>query len=206
MMRILAITVPELKDERAAAEAHFRERGVPVEFVDGIHGVTSGIDSNLTYDYDNPGTNFKVGCKIISLALNHYIVWSACMLLPDEIFMILEADAKFPEDWSARLNQVRLDVPTDWDIIYVGSCNCTGKTFEHVKGDVYRVDVSNPHNMPHCSHSILYTKKAIKVALETQRRFYVGVDLALIFHTLPLLNVYVVLPSITGQFGTRIEA
>lgn len=204
-MRTICITVPELKDERAAAEAHFKERGVAADFIDGIHGVKSGIDSTLPYEYDNPKSGFRVGPKIISLALNHYMTWVACTLLPDETFLILEADAKFPEDWRARLNQMMLDVPSDWDVIYVGSCNCTGKTFEHIKGEVYKVNVSDFHSCPHCSQSILYTKKAIRVAIETQRRFYVGVDLALIFHTLPLLNVYVVLPSITGQFGTHID-
>lgn len=198
-MKTICIVVPELKDERAAAEAHFRERGVPVEFVNGIHGVTSGLMTKFPYDYDHPGTNFNVGQKIISLAINHYVVWSACMLLPDETFLILEADANFPEGWQAKFNQALLDVPPDWDVLYVGSCNAEAKPMEHVKGDVYKVDVNNPHAAPHCSHAILYTKKAIRTALETQRRFYVGIDLALIFHTLPLLNVYCLRPRLITQ-------
>ncbi len=200
-MKLICITVPELQAERDKAQAHFKERGVNAEFISGIHGVTSGLVTTFNYDYDHPGTQFNVGAKIISLAINHMMAWTACTLLQDETFLILEADAKFPEDWSARLNQALLDLPDDWDILYVGSCNCMGKNFEHVKGSVHRVNTADNHQCPQCSQAILYTRNAIRVCIATQRRFYVGVDLALIFHTLPLLKTYVILPRLVSQFN-----
>ncbi len=198
-MRVIAITIPELQGERDAAEAHFRERGVNAEFISGIHGVTSGLVTTFPYEFDNPGSNFNVGAKIISLAINHYMVWTACTLLPDETFLILEADAKFPEDWQPRLNQALLDMPEDWDVLMLGSCNCNGKKFEHIKGNIHKVNAVDPHQAPQCSHATLYTKAAIRVAIATQRKFYTGIDLALIFHTFPLLNVFVYLPRLIGQ-------
>lgn len=197
--RNFCITIPELEGEEVKAKAHFDSVGLAVEFVHGIHGVKSGIDSTLPYEFDNPGSGFKVGPKIISLALNHYMVWTACMVCPEELFLVLESDAKFELDWKEKLNQALLDLPEDWDVLYVGSCNCDGKTFQHIKGQVYRVNTSDIHQTPQCTHAILYTKRAIQICLETQRKFYVGVDLALIFHTLPLLNSYVLLPRLASQ-------
>lgn len=204
-MKVLCITIPELPGEEATAKAHFDSVGLSVEFVHGIHGVKSGIDSTLPYEFDNPGSGFKVGPKIISLALNHYIAWSICKALPDEMFLVLESDAKFEEDWKARLNQALLDIPEDWEVLMLGSCNCAGKPMEHIKGNIHRVDTSNPHHMPQCSQATLYRPSAIKTILETQRKFYTGIDLALIFHSFPLLKLYAYLPRLVDQFGIVIE-
>lgn len=216
-LKIFCITVPELEGERAAAEAHFKERNVPVEFISGIHGVKSGIATTLSYEFDNPGSGFNVGPKIISLCINHLLAWTACSVLPaDDMFLILEADAKFEEGWEQRLTNAISHLPADWDMLYVGSCNCAGKEFTHVGGCVYRVNndyVKNKdfqlaaredftdgvHQTPQCTQAILYSKKGINACIETQRKFYVGVDLALIFHTIPKVNCYVVLPRLISQ-------
>lgn len=203
-MRIFCITCPEIVGEQERAKAHFDDRGVPAEFILGIHGVTSGLVTTIPYEFDNPGSNFNVGPKIISLCLNHMLVWTACSVLPDESFLVLESDAKFPEDWKDRLDSAVASLPHDWDVLYVGSCNCAGKPSEHVAGDVYRMSAANPHHAPQCTHAILYSKKAIPIILQTQRKFYTGIDLALIFHSLPLLNVYCLLPRLVDQFNIEI--
>lgn len=200
-MRTICITVPEIAGEEEASRKHFEERGVVAQFLHGIHGVTSGLVSTLPYEFDNPGSNFNVGAKIISLAINHYMAWAACSLMPDDSFFILESDAKFPEDWKMRLNKALIDLPDDWDVLFVGSCNCDGKPSEHIAGDVYRMRADNPHHAPQCSHATLYAAKAIPILLETQRKFYTGIDLALIFHTLPKLNTYAILPRLVDQFN-----
>lgn len=204
-MKIFCITVPELEGEREAAQKHFDERQVPVEFIRGIHGVKSGIATTLPYEFDNPGSGFNVGPKIISLCINHMLAWTACSVLPDDMFLILESDAKFEPDWFVRLNNALLDAPPDWDVIFIGSCNCKGKPMTHIKGDVYQIDTTNPHHMPQCSHATLYNKRAINMCIDTQRKLYTGIDLALIFHTLPHLKVLTVLPRIADQHGINIE-
>lgn len=203
-MRIFCITCPEIVGEQERAKAHFDERGVPAEFILGIHGATSGLVTTLPYEFDNPGSNFNVGPKIISLCLNHVLAWTACSVLSDESFLVLESDAKFPEDWRARLDAAMTILPEGWDVLYVGSCNCSDKPTEHIGGDVYRMSAVNPHHAPQCTHAILYSKKAIPVILQTQRKFYTGIDLALIFHSLPLLSVYCLLPRLVDQFNIEI--
>lgn len=204
-MRTICITVPEIAGEEEAARKHFAERRVNAQFLHGIHGVTSGLVSTLPYEFDNPGSGFNVGPKIISLAINHYMAWAACSLLPDDIFFILESDAKFPEDWSVRLNLAMRDLPEDWDVLFVGSCNCAGKPTKHIAGDVYQMWADNPHHAPQCSHATVYAAKVIPVLLETQRKFYTGIDLALVFHTLPRLKFFAILPRLVDQFNIVLQ-
>jgi GR25 family glycosyltransferase involved in LPS biosynthesis len=204
-MRTFCIVCPEIKGEQEAAQKHFNDVGIKVDFIQGIHGETSGLVTTLPYEFDNPGSNFNVGPKIISLCLNHVLAWTACSVLPDDMFLILESDAKFPPDWKQRIDQAIADLPPDWDVLYVGSCNCAGKPVVPIKGDLYKMSAENPHHAPQCTQAILYTPKAIRKILSTQRKFYTGIDLALIFHSLQFLNVYVVLPRIVDQHGIIIE-
>lgn len=204
-MRCFCLVCPEITGEQERAKAYFDSIGLPVEFIQGIHGATSGLVTTHLYEVDHPGSGYKVGTKISALCLSHILAWTACSVLPDDTFLILESDAKFIPDWKARLEQAVADLPPDWDMLYVGSCNCDGKPREHVKGDVYRMSAANPHDAPQCTHAILYNKKAIPVVLRTQRKIYTGIDLSLIYQTLPLLNVYVVLPRIAEQWNTEIS-
>jgi len=204
-MRVFCITIPEISGEEAKAKAHFDEMEVPAEFIHGIHGTTSGLVSTLPYEFDNPGSGFNVGAKIISLAVNHVIAWNVCDKLCDDYFLILESDAKFEPGWKEKFKQALADLPNDWQVLFLGSCNCSGKPMQHIQGNIFKVDTTNPHHMPQCSHATVYRKSAIKTILETQRKFYTGIDLALIFHSFPLLNVFVCLPRIVDQFGIVIE-
>lgn len=203
-MRILCLVCPEIAGEQEKAQRHFDEVGIQAEFINGIHGVTSGLQTSHTYEFDHPGTDYHIGPKTLGMMLSHIIAWNTCALLPDDTFLILESDAKFPPDWKLQLAQAFDYMPPDWDVLYVGSCNCDNKPKQHIGGNVYKFDCTEPHHAPQCTHAILYHRKAIPTIIRTQRKFWCGSDLALVFHSLPLLNTYAVLPRIADQFDTEI--
>ncbi len=178
---------------------HFAERGVDAQFFYGIHGPKLGVETTLTYEVDNPGTGFKIGAKPTGCWLSHRALWAALLLLPDEIFFVLEDDAEFPENWRTMVNQAVHDAG-DFDILYVGSCCTEGKPTRHIAGNVYEV------KWPLCTHGYIVRRSALHVLIETldAARLYAPIDIALAFHSLPKLKTRVVKPRILDQFNTEI--
>jgi GR25 family glycosyltransferase involved in LPS biosynthesis len=200
-MRTFCLSLPETPERREAAKHHFLERGVEAEFIDGIHAENFGLLTWRTYDVDHPGTGFRIPAKHVGLCLSHYVAWSICAHLPDEWFMILEDDADFAPDWKPRLEQAVREAPPDTDILLIGSCNCMDKPRIQIAGSetLWRVQ------WPQCTQAMVIHRKAIPTLIQTQRKIYAPIDLALIFHSYPHLNVYTVLPRIVGQRGQEIN-
>lgn len=196
-MTTFCIFCPELPERAAAAQAHFEKIGLNARFVYGIHGQTYGVQTSHTYDVDR-ANGHTIGYRHTGMNLSHYICWNICAQYPDETFLILEDDAQFEPDWKARINQVVLDAPENWDMIYVGSCNCLDKPKTHIKGELFRVE------HPQCTHAYLITKHCAKILLETQRKCFAPIDLSLILKSLPSLNHFTVLPRIASQRNQEI--
>lgn len=196
-IRPFVVCVPEMPARTQFIIDHFRERGVlPVEVFNGISGRDSGLVTEHTYDFDNPGTNYKIGKNPVACWVSFYMLWSALNILPDAHFMTMEYDAKFDADWRPRAEQAMKDVPPDFDLLYLGSCCCKGKPMKRIKGDVYEM------NQMQCGHCTIVAKKALPIMLATQRKVYAPLDVSLAFHTLPHLKCYVVLPRPVSQFDT----
>lgn len=186
----------------ARARQHFAERGVNAQFFFGIHATQLAIENTLTYEVDNPGTNFRIGPKPTGCWLSHRAVWAACLLLsedPNELFFILEDDAKFPEDWKERVEAAVRDA-RDFDMLYIGSCCTEGRPTKHIAGNVYEVQ------WPLCNHGYIVRRSALMTMIETQdaARLYAPIDISLVFHTMEQLKVGTVKPRILDQFDTEI--
>ncbi len=199
-MRIICLNVPEDTERRVQAEAHFRERGVTVEWMDGINAKVAGLFTTHPYLHNDPERGGHIIPQgQVGVALSHIMAWTVCQFLDDPCVMIVEDDVDFPEDWRERLSGALFSVPKDADMLYVGSCNCADKPTLHIAGDVFEV------KWPFCTHAYIVWKKALPVMLATQRKIYAPVDLALYFETLPKLRVYTVLPTIALQRGTPLS-
>lgn len=198
-MRRFCLSLPETPERTEKAREHFRQQRVyDVTFFHGLHAEKAGIQTHHLYEVDNPGTGFKIGFKPTGIWLAHWALWSALNLLWDEHFMVIETDAKFPDDWHTRVNSALTDAPRDFDMLYVGSCCCDGRPRTHIKGDVYEV------KWPLCTHCYIVAKKALPILLETQRKIWAPIDIGLTFESHPKLKVYTVLPRIVEQFDTVI--
>lgn len=198
--RTFCLTLPENPGRKEAASEHFRKRGVSVEFFNGIHGKTAGLNTIHPYELDHPGSGFRMGFAPTGIFLAHYILWSALQLLPEEHFMVLEDDAMFPENWRQRTEQALQDTPGDFDMLYNGSCCCEGRPKTQIKGEVWEV------KYPQCTHAYIVAKKALPVLLSTLRKIYAPVDIQMNLHSHPGMKIYTVLPRLVSQFDTDIPA
>lgn len=199
-LRAICITLPETPERTQRAAEHFKERKVTVKFWHGIHAEKFGLNTVHNYEVDNPGTNFKIGFKPTGIWLSHWVLWAALDMKQalDDAYMILEIDAKFPENWAERLKKALADTPPDWDMLYIGSCCCSGRPTKHIAGEVYEV------KYPLCTHAYCVAPKALPVLLATQRKVYAPIDISMTFHSHPQMKVYTVLPRIVDQFDTEI--
>lgn len=213
-MRIICITVNDGNHNRAdgmygpkdtpipstKVRAHFAARGVDAQFFYGIHAPKLGIVTTLPYEADNPGSGFNIGAENVGCWLSHRALWAALLLLTDDLFFIVEDDAKFPEDWRQRVDQAVLDAD-DFDLLYIGSCCTADKPARHIAGVVYEV------RWPLCTHGYIVRRSALLTLIETQdaARLYAPIDISLVFHSLPQLKTRVVKPRILDQFDTEIS-
>lgn len=185
---------------------HLASVGVDYNFFPGIDGDVWGLETILPYGEDAPGTGYRIGGKVIGISLSHYMLWTVLSKLPGpygnfdpwDYFWINEDDVRFVADWRSRLEQALIDVPRDWDMLYVGSCCCADKKPDQVRGNVWRVQY------PTCAHSYMVRRKALPIMLETQQLAWAGIDTQLIFRTHPLIKVYTILPRLVEQQNTHL--
>lgn len=194
-MKTFCITLPERPEEKERARKHFEERGMTVQFIDGINAEVFGLRTEHTYDFDNPGTDYHIGAKDVGLFLSHYAAWIACSTHDDDLFLILEADALLVENWKERLDSCleRAKKLGNFDIMYIGSCHCLDKHKSQLDDDLWNV------MYPLCTHAYVVTKRGIEILLRTQRDCYASIDCALMQRSLPHMEVLTVLPRIADQ-------
>jgi GR25 family glycosyltransferase involved in LPS biosynthesis len=197
-MKCFFISLPETPKRTQRANEHFESIGLDVQFVQGIHAKTFGLLTSHTYDFDHPESGYHIPAKHVGLCLSHYVAWSVCAALTDEMFIIMEDDVLFEEAWKERLDKALADVPKDWDMLFIGSCNCQDKPSIHCSGEVFEI------KWPMCTHCYAVTKKGIQILLETQRDIFAPIDLALIHRSFEKMKVYTIIPRICSQFGQEI--
>ncbi len=198
-MKTFIICCPEFPERNEAAKRHLASRGLEPESIWGIHGETFGLLPSRPYNEDRPGCGFLNPISQVGLMLSHYMVWQVCQHLDDDKFMILEDDAKFPEDWVDRFATFMDDVPQDWDILLLGNSNTHDKEKKQICGDVWEVFY------PFCTHCYVVRRKALQTLLANCRDATLKIDISLIRNAYPLLRVYTCLPRIVEQRGTELE-
>lgn len=197
-VRPFVVVLQELPEKEASIQTHFLSRGLIAETFNGIHGVTSGLRTIYPYERDAPGSGWNIGVKPVATWLSFYMLWAALNLQPDPYFLTLEWDCKLPENWRERTERAIENTPSDFDLLFLGSCCAQDKPKTHIAGEVWEV------HYPVCGHATIIAKKALPVMLSTQRKVYAPIDISLALHTLPRLKVYTVLPRICDQFDTQI--
>ncbi len=198
-MKTFLITCPELPSDLIEAGKHLNARGIDFDVIHAIHGETFGLLPSRPYNEDRPGQGHLTPISQVGLTLSHYMTWQACLHVPGDVFMILEADCKFPMDWKERLDLAMSDLPEDWDIFLPGNSNTHDKPATHICGDVWDV------RYPFTTHCYIVKKKALPVLLTNCRDATMKIDLLMIKKAYPLLRVLTMLPRLVEQRGTDLE-
>lgn len=197
-MKSFIICCPEFPERNEAARKHLNARGLEPESIWGIHGETFGLLPSRPYNGNRPGAGELTPISQVGLVLSHYMTWAVCEAEDDDKFMILEDDAKFPEDWKERLEVAMSDLPHDWDIFLIGNSHTADKSKEQICGDVWEV------KYPFCTHAYLVRRKALRTLLTHCRDATLNIDLLLIREAYPKLKVLTMLPRLVEQRGTEL--
>jgi GR25 family glycosyltransferase involved in LPS biosynthesis len=197
-MRTLCLSLPEQPERAHLAKNHLEQIGLDVEFICGINGHKAGLAATHPYEVDHPGTDYHIGPATIGIYLSHYIAWSICQARSDELTLILEDDVLLCDNFIRRLNDARLAVPGDWDMLFLGSCCTEGHSKTHIAGEVFDV------RWPQCLHAYVLNRKAALTLLTHCRDVYAPIDCLLALNNFFGLKVYTVLPRLAEQLNTNL--
>lgn len=196
------LTLPRSKDRLDATLAHFQAEDLDLPTpVYGLDGRVTGLWTHHTYRIDNPDQHYRMGEKAIALFLSHYLIWSACAYgnYDADAFIIFEDDARLVHGWKSRWESALEKVPSDWDILFPGSCCTEGHTVNKPLGNgVYTAQ------RVQCTHCYIVRAKAIPTLFQSCQKFWTHLDLAIMFDALPKLKGYIILPRIVTQLDTII--
>lgn len=194
--RTFYITLTQTPDREKRMRDHCAANSIEAEPFYGIHAIEMGLRTVIPYEVDYPGSNYFIDPKHVGMVLSHLMLWRALTLQPQDEFLILEDDAQFENGWQSGYDSARKDLPDNWDMLFIGSANCADKDKETVGRNLFLV------KYPFATHSYIVRKKSLITLIDTQRKVYAPIDLALGFHSFPKLVVLTVLPPLTSQVGT----
>lgn len=191
-------------DERVKrGDEYFKSQGIhDVYWVFGIHADVMGIKASRPYvrDPQNIETGETVKTKTVGSYLSLYMIYNIALSHPEwEYILILEDDARFVEGWMDKLNQALIDVPSDFDWLFIGSCCTEGRDSKHIGGNVYEV------KYPLCGHASLVARKALPHIIETSQHADYPMDVSLFDFTFDKLKVYTILPRLAEQENTPLH-
>lgn len=196
--RELILTIPTNKERFATTQAHLKERGIHPEPFYGFDSSVTGLETTWKYEVDNPRTGYRMGPRTTNLYLSHYVMWKCMLYTSADSVLIMEDDVRFDEDWRDHMASALLNLPFDWDILYVGSCCCDERPKEQIRNRLYKTSFAL------CTHAYAVRRKALPVLLEKCNRFWSGVDIEMVMLALPYLKSFAILPRIAHQHNTII--
>lgn len=154
------------------------------------------LTTNTPYLLDDPNSDYKIARGSIGNILAHWMLWKALEHFgEDEYYHVMEDDVRLRYNWRKNLGVAMGSVPTDWDMIYAGSCCIKMELQPHVKNNVYK-------GCPLCTHWYMVKHKALKTLIETNSSAWGPIDIQINRSTAPKLNIYSILPRIADQYNT----
>lgn len=185
-------------DRIFAGSIYFKEQGITdIYFTHGIHAEAFGIQASRPYQRDVPDTDWTLPPKTVGNYLSVYNIMNVANSHPEwSHIMYLEDDVRFVDGWLDRLNQAVLDVPTDFDFLFVSSCCTEGREQTHIRGEVWEV------KYPQAPSCVIIANKCIPFILERCRDACKPFDVHLFDDVFPALKVYTILPRLGEQVDT----
>ncbi len=192
------------RDNRA--REYFEQQGIiDTLWIAGIHAQKWGIQGRHIYLLDGrPEEQFYFGDKNVGCFLSCYVVYSVMNVLPDSHFLFMETDCNFDEGWKEKLEQALIDIPRDFDFLFIGSCCAEDKNPIRVRegSNVFHFPYLGKEKwdwMPQCGHCMIIAKKCIPHLIATNRDVANPIDISLIRYSFPELKVFAILPRLARQ-------
>ena len=141
------ITISRLKDRQKYMEKQFKNQDLAVKkhlgqdkykLKENINNLIKEGYIDNTFYLNNKTKVEKNGS--IACFISHCSLWKKLKNEPGEVFLILEDDCMVLPNFKNNLNNVYTDIPTDWDMIWLGH--------NKLKGEYINKNILVPQNNP----------------------------------------------------------
>jgi len=191
------------RERLASLEDHLKTRGI-TDWTPyyGVDAKAFGLDTRMTYDVDNPGSNFKIGTSVIGCTMSHWSLWTLLEFLREhrgetDPVMILEDDARFQFNAMEKIEQAMKDLPENWDMLFPGSC-CAEP---HIKSTVRPGLVEC---WPLCTHCYIVNPRSLRRLIISNSMVWAPIDIQMTFTSFPMMKVFAILPRVVDQPETKL--
>jgi GR25 family glycosyltransferase involved in LPS biosynthesis len=197
--KIFCLTLKDTPQRKEYAERHFKERGLDVEFFDGINGAKFGLRTTIPYKDDNPeGDDYFITAGHIGCILSHYMLWKTLMYLPYDEILIFEDDVILSENFVNKFQEYKTQLPDDWQYTFVGHC-CMPPNEHQTK---ITDNVITTSHSPMCTHAYMIKKSSIPTLLDTNHIAWAHIDIQIQKRSLKKMQHYVFVPPLAEQQST----
>jgi hypothetical protein len=178
-----------------------KSQGVNFQFVEGIHGLTSGLLTCNPYTVDTPNAPYVLEHHQVAVFLTHWSLWKSLLLAQtmgwdkSPAYMIIEDDADFHPDWKRRVNAALKSLPDDWEYFAPGNCD-TGV----VPGAPGAYEVR-----PLGTHCYIIRGTALEKTVKLLYKVWAPIDLALYYDAFPHMKVFSLLPRCVDQLNMNLN-
>ena len=140
--------------------------------------------------------HYQLTMGAIGCYLSHVKVWEHILKHDNEIVLVLEDDAKLPENFLSEVNDNVKYIPNDWDIILLGYLCKKCYEFQKYK-EVERFQLT---------HAYLIKKTAIVKMMNSNTLFPITQQIdALMSELSSIINIYSLKKKIVPQFQSRTD-
>ena len=191
--RTFCVSLRETPKRREEAIKYFKQVGLNVEMFDGIHGESFGLKTTIP-NYDIlPGREYFIPQGAVGCILSHLMLWNVLINQPEDEFFIIEDDVLVCENFSEKFTKFKLELPEDWQMVYVGWIKYDEPPITHVSENVVIPDPI------FCTHAYLVKKSALKILIETNQLAWNPLDIQINKRSLPKLKYYAAKTSLVTQ-------
>jgi GR25 family glycosyltransferase involved in LPS biosynthesis len=127
--KIFCINLDSRSDRWESATEEFKKHSLQVERIPGIDG------SKMNLDFPSEIKEGAVGC-----ALSQFFAIKYAKQLGLNKFLLLEDDIEFDENINELFSQYIHEVPSNWDMLYLGGQHFHGMNLQQVSEHVYKCE------------------------------------------------------------------
>jgi GR25 family glycosyltransferase involved in LPS biosynthesis len=179
--KTFCINLDSRKDRWKEAQKEFKKHSLNVERVPGIEG------SKMNLDFPPEIKEGAVGCALSQLFCLKY-----AKQLNLNKFLLLEDDIEFDSDVNNLFSQYILEVPSDWDMLYLGGQHFHGMNLQQVSEHVFKCEYTL------CAHSVAINSTVFDRFIDNLINITKPCDVHYA-EAHKEINAYVIIPHLTWQ-------
>jgi len=128
--KTFCINMDSRKDRWNQVKEEFQKNNLNVERVSAIKG------ADLNLDWPSEIKEGAVGCS-----LSHLFIMKMAKQLQLKNYLVLEDDVEFDENFNEKFSKIyENEVPTDWDMLYLGGQHFHGMNLKQISEHVYKCE------------------------------------------------------------------